>query len=83
MTSTITQTRLTAAEAFAEIAKRQICLTCALNTWTASVEQVKSKGRFTRANLVVVSGRGPTPLAAVEALLTRLRAESEQKQLGY
>ncbi|MCG3159719.1 MAG: hypothetical protein JMDDDDMK_00734 [Acidobacteria bacterium] len=68
------QPALSAAEAWRALERERIGLTCALDgqLWLASVERVKRKGRFTRADLEIVSATGSTPLAAVRALIEKL-----------
>jgi hypothetical protein len=76
-------TQLTADEAFAEIELRGISLTGwpGLRLWLASVERVKSKKRFTKANMEIVSAIAATPLAAIDALLAKLDATPQETAL--
>jgi len=77
------RTTLTPAQAFAEIERRRISMTSAFNgrVWTASVEQVRSKKRFTKADMVVVSATGATPIAAVAELIKRLDGAPQEMAL--
>lgn len=75
--------QLSPTEAFAEIARRHISLTSAFDgrVWTASVEQVRNKKRFTKADMVVVSATGATPIDAVAELIKRLDGTPKEPAL--
>lgn len=77
------QITLTPVQAFAEMAQRRISVTSAFGgrVWVASVEQVRSKKRFTKADMVIVSATGPTPLAAVAELVKRLYGATKETAL--
>ncbi len=74
MALTALQPALSAADAWREVERERIGLTCAIDgqLWLASVERARNKKRFTRADLEIISATGSTPLAAVRALLEKL-----------
>ncbi|MCI0390310.1 MAG: hypothetical protein MOB07_16290 [Acidobacteria bacterium] len=76
-----TSSRLTASEAFAQIELRGISLTGwpGLRIWLASVELVRSKKPFTKAEMTIVSATGSTPIAAVEELVAKLEHGVEEQ----
>jgi len=84
MTATA-QTTLTAAEAWREVEERGISLIGwpGFRIWLASVERVKSKKRFTKPDMEVVSAIAATPLQAIEALLKKLEPYDEQELKEY
>jgi hypothetical protein len=77
---------LTAVDAMREIVVRRISLTCAFdgNLWSASVERVKNKKRFTKPDMEVISATASTPMQAVAALCAKLDAiEGQTTFLDY
>lgn len=77
--------RLTAAETLTEIERLGISLTGwpGLRIWLASVERVKSKKRFTKANMEIISAIAATPMLAVEALLEKLKPYEQLELEDY
>src|SRR5262245_36893307 len=73
ISTTATSPRLTPAQVFAAISRYRISLTSAFDgrIWLASVE-LKGSGANRKRNLQIASATGPTPIAAVEALLNKL-----------
>jgi hypothetical protein len=75
MTTVALQPALSAAEAWREVARRRIGLTCALDGrfWIASVE-VKGSGHNAARSLRSVSAVATSPQVAVQALIEKLDA---------
>jgi hypothetical protein len=78
-----TRHQMSAAECWLEIETRNIALTPAFDgrVWLASIERVKTKKKFTRADMEIISATGPSALDAVGALVAKLDAEAEQREL--
>jgi hypothetical protein len=78
-----TRPQLTAAQCWLEVETRNIALTPAFDgrVWLASIERVKNKKKFTRADMEVISATGPTALDAVGELVAMLDSEVEQREL--
>jgi hypothetical protein len=76
---------LTAAEAFAEIAARRICLTPAFDgrLWCAGVEvhgdSPHSRSRALRSVLAIAT----SPLCAIELLMAKLAPVDEEDELSW
>jgi hypothetical protein len=84
MATTVLQPILSAAEFWREIQTRQITIVPAFDgrVWSASIERVKSKKRFTKADLEIVSATGSTPLDAVRRLIVKLDGAAQERELS-
>jgi hypothetical protein len=80
---TTTTQPMTAAEVLRQIAARRVSLTCVFDgkLWIASVERVKNRKRFTKADMEVVSAIAPTPVAAVNALVEKLEGQPQEREM--
>lgn len=81
--TTTTIDPMTAADLLREIEARGISLTGwpRFRIWIASVERVRSKKRFTKPDMEVVSATATTPVEAVTALLAILDGEPQHQEL--
>jgi hypothetical protein len=70
---------MTAAEVLRQIAARRVSLTCVFDgkLWIASVERVKNRKRFTKADMEVVSATSSTPLDAIAKLIEHLDGQPQ------
>jgi hypothetical protein len=82
---TTTQPKLTAVEAFAEIATRRICLTPAFDgrLWRAGVEVHGDSPHSRSRALRSVSAIATSPLCAIELLMAKLAPVDEEDELGW
>jgi hypothetical protein len=81
-TAATSQPRLTDAEAWREVADRQISLTPAIGKlWMASVD-LKGDGHNRKRAIRSISATGSTPIAAIAALIEKLDA-GETPQLDH
>jgi len=80
MTAT-SQTRLTAAEAWREVAARQIAITPALGLWTASVDEFGDGVSTRKRKVRSISATAASPMAAVRDLIAKLDVEAQEREM--